>query len=65
MTSPVGDTLQIVGHGIILQIGYYWPTIFKDAKKYVQACFSYQRMGRLAQSDEMSLQPQLVIEPFE
>ncbi len=44
---------------------YYWSTIFKDAKKYVQACDSCRRMGRPGQSDEMSLQSQLVIEPFE
>jgi len=46
-------------------MGYYWPTIFKDAKKYSQAYDSYQRMGQRGQSDEMPLQPQLVIEPFE
>ena len=28
-----------------LQMGYYWPNIFKDAKKFVQACDSCQRMG--------------------
>eukprot|EP00253_Pinus_taeda_P035362 PITA_35362 len=52
------------GHKV-LQIGYYWPTIFKDAKKFVQACESCQRTGRPGQSDEMPLNPQLVIEPFE
>eukprot|EP00253_Pinus_taeda_P022646 PITA_22646 len=30
------------GHKV-LQIGYYWPIIFKDAKKFVQACDSCQR----------------------
>lgn len=49
----------------VLQIGYYWPTIFKDAKKFVQACDSCQRAGRPGQADEMPLRPQLVIEPFE
>eukprot|EP00253_Pinus_taeda_P009852 PITA_09852 len=29
----------------VLQMGYYWPTIFKDAKKFVQACDSCQRAG--------------------
>ena len=52
------------GHKV-LQMGYYWPTIFKDAKKYVQACDSYQIMGHPGQADEMPLQPQLVVEPFE
>lgn len=43
------------GHKI-LQMGYYWPTIFKDAKKYVQACDSCQRMGQTwsIQSDVVS-----------
>ena len=52
------------GHKV-LQTGYYWPTIFKDAKKFVQACDSCQRAGRPGQADEMPLKPQLVIEPFE
>eukprot|EP00253_Pinus_taeda_P007791 PITA_07791 len=49
----------------VLQTGYYWPTIFKDAKKFAQACDSCQRAGRPGQVDEMPLRPQLVIEPFE
>ena len=48
-----------------MQTGYYWPTIFKDAKKFAQACDSCQRAGRPGQADEMPLRPQLVIEPFE
>jgi len=46
-------------------MGYYWPTIFKDAKRYVQACDSCQWMGHPGQVDEMPLQPQVVVEPFE
>eukprot|EP00253_Pinus_taeda_P008877 PITA_08877 len=49
----------------VLQAGYYWPTIFKDAKKFVQACDSCQRAGKPSQADEMPLRPQVVIEPFE
>eukprot|EP00253_Pinus_taeda_P016527 PITA_16527 len=52
------------GHKV-LQTGYYLPTIFKDAKKFVQACDSFQRVGCPGQSEEMPLNPQLVIEPFE
>ena len=48
----------------MLQTGYYWPTIFKDAKKFVQACDSCQRAGHPDQSNEIHLNPQLVIEPF-
>ena len=46
-------------------MGYYWPNIFQDAKRYVQGCDSFQRMGQPTRSDEMPLQAQLVIEPFE
>jgi hypothetical protein len=46
-------------------MGYYWPSIFKDAKKYVQACDSCQRMGQPSQANEMPLQAQIVAEPFE
>ena len=49
----------------VVQTGYYWPTIFKDAKKFEQACDSCQRAGKPGQADEMPLRPQLVIEPFE
>jgi len=49
----------------ILNLGYYWPFIFKDSKKYVKSCDSYQRMGRPTATDEMPLQPQVHLEPFE
>jgi len=46
-------------------MGYYSPTIFKNAKKYVQVSDSNQTMGHPGQADEMPLTPQLVVEPFE
>jgi len=49
----------------ILSLGYYWPSIFKDSKKYVKSCDSCQRMGRPTATDEMPLQPQVHLEPFE
>jgi hypothetical protein len=49
----------------VLHLGYYWPTLFRDAKKYVRSCDSFQWMGRPVQADEMPLQPQVLIEPFE
>ena len=49
----------------ILNLGYYWPSIFKDAKRYVRSCDTCQRIGRPLPSDEMPLQPQVLIEPFE
>ena len=49
----------------VLCLGYYWPTLVRDAKKYVRSCENYQRMGKLVARDEMPLQPQVLIEPFE
>jgi hypothetical protein len=49
----------------ILRMGYYWPSLFKDAKKYVRACDSCQRMGQPNHRDEIPLNPQIVLEPFE
>ena len=49
----------------ILHSGYYWPTLFRDAKRYVQSCDSCQRMGKPIKRDEMPLYPQVLIEPFE
>ena len=49
----------------VLRLGYCWPTLFRDAKKYVRSCDSCQRMGKLVARDEMPQQPQVLIEPFE
>ena len=49
----------------VLHFGYYQPSIFKDAPRYVRGCDSCQRMGRPTSSDEIPLQPQVMIEPFE
>ena len=49
----------------ILLLGYYRPSIFIDAKEYVKICDSCQRIGKLIPSEEMPLQPQVLIEPFD
>ena len=49
----------------VLHSGYYWPIIFKDVSKYVKECDSFQRVGRPMSSDQMPLQPHVMIEPFE
>lgn len=49
----------------ILVLRYYWPSIFRDTKEYVIRCDSCQRIGKPTLSNEMPLQPQVLIEPFE
>ena len=49
----------------VLHTRYYWPSIFKDAAMYVRGCDNFQIMGRPTSSDEIPLQPQVMIDPFE
>ena len=46
-------------------MGYYWPIVFRDAKKYVHSCGSCQRMGQPNRLNEVPLLPRLVVEPFD
>jgi len=41
----------------ILRVGFWWPTLYKDAKEYCQACDVYQRIGKPSRRDEMPLVP--------
>jgi hypothetical protein len=49
----------------VLHSSYYWPSIFKDAAKYVRSCDSCQRIGRSTSIDGIPLRAQVMIEPFE
>eukprot|EP00253_Pinus_taeda_P006338 PITA_06338 len=49
----------------VLGMGYYWPSLFKDSKKYVRACDSCKRMGQPNHRDEIPINPQVILEPFE
>src|SRR4051812_16183534 len=54
--SPYG------GHNIsertahkVLQSGFYWPTLFKDARRYVLSCDKCQRVGSISRRNEMPM----------
>lgn len=49
----------------ILGVGYFWPTMKKDATFFVKHCDEFQRMGRPTTAMEMPLQPKIALEPFE
>ncbi|CAL2252689.1 unnamed protein product [Prunus armeniaca] len=49
----------------ILQSGLYWPTIFKDAHVWCQACDRCQRVGNQSKRNEMPQQSILVVELFD
>lgn len=49
----------------VLQSGYYWPTLHQDARRYTTRCDQYQRMGKPTPKDEIPLQPQVTLDPFD
>ena len=57
----LGDT---IAHKI-LRVGYYWPTLFKDAHAYVRKCDTCQRSGGRLVKAARPLQPVIVSKPFE
>ena len=49
----------------ILQAGFYWPTLFKDAKLFVQSCDQCQRTGNITKRNETMLNYILEVELFD
>jgi len=49
----------------VLQSGFYWPTLFKDTRNFVKNCDACQRIGNIEKRQEMSMNYNLVIEPFD
>jgi len=49
----------------ILHVGLWWPAIHQDSKAYCKACDVCQRTGRPSRRDEMTLIPQMTLQPFE
>ena len=49
----------------VLQAGFYWPSLFKDAYAICKQCDKYQRLGKISHRHMMPLNPILVIELFD
>eukprot|EP00253_Pinus_taeda_P010952 PITA_10952 len=49
----------------VLQAGNYWPTLHQDARRYTSQYDRCQIMGKTTPKDEMPLQPQVTLEPFD
>ena len=49
----------------VLQSGFYWPTLFKDARKFVLSCDECQRIGNVGRRHEMPMNYSLAVEPFD
>ena len=48
----------------MLQSGFYWPTLLKDAIKYCKECLKCQSALNISKRDEMPLQTILEVEIF-
>ncbi|GAU47101.1 hypothetical protein TSUD_403330 [Trifolium subterraneum] len=46
----------------VLQSGFYWPTLFKDAYEHAQRCDNCQKTGGISRRNEMPLQSILEVE---
>ncbi|XP_016740284.1 uncharacterized protein [Gossypium hirsutum] len=49
----------------ILQVGFFWPTVFKDVYAYVKSCDRCQRTRTLSRRNEMPLTSILKVELFD
>ena len=49
----------------VLQSYFYWPTLFKDAHRYVKNCDACQHMGNIGKRQEMAMNYNLIIERFD
>ena len=49
----------------VLQSGFYWPTLFKDAHQFVSTCDKCQRMGNISRKDEPPMHLILEVELFD
>ncbi|XP_049364536.1 uncharacterized protein LOC125829342 [Solanum verrucosum] len=65
-------TSQVGGHhgGIhtaakVLQSGYYWPSLYKDAHEFVKKCSKCQQQGRVSRRYELPLTLILEVELFD
>ena len=49
----------------VLQSGFYWPSLFKDAHQFVTTCDKCQRMGSISRKDESPMHTILEVELFD
>nr|GFA26104.1 hypothetical protein [Tanacetum cinerariifolium]GFA26108.1 hypothetical protein [Tanacetum cinerariifolium] len=52
------------GHKV-LQSGFFWLTIFKDAQSFGKACTRCQPVGEISRRDQIPMNPILVVEIFD
>jgi hypothetical protein len=50
---------------LILQCGFYWPTMFGDARAYCTSCEHCQKLESISKRNMMPLNPILEVEIFD
>nr|CAN76294.1 hypothetical protein VITISV_029511 [Vitis vinifera] len=49
----------------VLQSGFTWPSLFKDARIMCRSCDRCQRLGKLTKRNQMPMNPILIVELFD
>ncbi|CAH9124841.1 unnamed protein product [Cuscuta epithymum] len=49
----------------VLECGFWWPSLFRDAHFFCQSCDNCQRMGNISRKHEMPQVPMLYVEIFD
>ena len=49
----------------VLQSGFFWPTLFRECRRFVETCDRCQRTGNISNRNEMPLKNILEIESFD
>ena len=49
----------------IFEAGFFWPTLFYDARKFILSCDACQRSGNISKKDEMLQSGILKVEIFD
>ena len=49
----------------VLQFGFHWPSLFKDAHTMCRECDKCQRLGKISHRHMMPLNPILVVDLFD
>ncbi|RVX06331.1 Transposon Tf2-11 polyprotein [Vitis vinifera] len=58
-TLPQKDAMRV------LQSGFWWPSLFKDAHEVSKGCDKCQRLGKLSRRNMMPLNPILIVDLFD
>ncbi|RVW21553.1 putative mitochondrial protein [Vitis vinifera] len=49
----------------VIQSGFWWPSLFKDAHSMCKGCDRCQRLGKLTRRNMMPLNPILIVDVFD